>query len=76
MLWQTEDYEILDLVEDIQTLTVQEKTSLEGEITLDEANVALKNMKNYFIFLNQALVVLLLNSFLSFLNATAGCIHC
>ena len=27
-------------------MTVQEKTSLEGEITLDEASVALKNMKN------------------------------
>ena len=43
---QLEDCEILDLVEDIPTLTVQEKTSLEGEITLDEASVALKNMKN------------------------------
>ena len=41
-----ETKEILDLVEDIPTLTVQEKTSLEGEITLDEASVALKNMKN------------------------------
>ena len=36
---QLEDCEILDLVEDIPTLTVQEKTSLEGEITLDEASV-------------------------------------
>ena len=43
---QLEDCEILDFVEDIPTLTVQEKTSLEGEITLDEASVALKNMKN------------------------------
>ena len=43
---QFEDCEILDLVEDIPTLTVQEKTSLEGEITLDEASVALKNTKN------------------------------
>ena len=43
---QLEDCEILDLVEDIPTLTVQEKTSLEGEITLDEASVALKSMKN------------------------------
>ena len=43
---QLEDCEILDLAEDIPTLTVQEKTSLEGEITLDEASVALKNMKN------------------------------
>ena len=43
---QLEDCEILDLVEDIPTLTVQEKTSLEGKITLDEASVALKKMKN------------------------------
>ena len=43
---QLEDYEILDLVEDIPTLTVQEKTSLEEKITLDEASIALKNMKN------------------------------
>ena len=43
---QLEDCEILDLVEDIPTLTVQEKTSLEGEITLDEASVALKSVKN------------------------------
>ena len=28
-------------------LTLQEKTSLEGEITLAEASLALKNMKNY-----------------------------
>ena len=28
------------------TLTFQEKTSLEGKITLDEASAALKNMKN------------------------------
>ena len=45
-LTQLEDREILDLVEDIPTLAVQEKTSLEGEITLDEASVALKNLKN------------------------------
>ena len=56
---QLEDCEILDLVEDIPTLTVQEKTSLEGEITLDEASVALKSMKNNKA---QALMVLLLNS--------------
>ena len=69
---QLEDCEILDLVEDIPTLTVQEKTSLEGEITLDEASVALKNMKNNkspgfdgFIF----------EFFKGFL-ATAGCIRC
>ena len=34
------------LVENIPTLTLQEKTSLEGKITLDEASSALKNMKN------------------------------
>ena len=56
---QLEDCEILDLVEDIPTLTVQEKTSLEGEITLDEASVALKNMKTIKAL---ALMVLLLNS--------------
>ena len=32
------------LVENIPTLTLQEKTS--GKITLDEASAALKNMKN------------------------------
>ena len=37
---------ILDMVENIPTLTLQEKLSLEGEITLDEASLALKNMKN------------------------------
>ena len=37
--------EILDMVENIPTLTLQEKLSLEGEITLDEASLALKNMK-------------------------------
>ena len=36
---------ILDMVENIPTLTLQEKLSLEGEITLDEASLALKNMK-------------------------------
>ena len=34
------------MVENIPTLTLQEKLSLEGEITLDEASLALKNMKN------------------------------
>ena len=43
---QVEGCEISDLVEDIPTLTLQEKTSLEGKITLDEASAALKNMKN------------------------------
>ncbi|WP_419609554.1 reverse transcriptase family protein [Thiolapillus sp.] len=38
--------EILDMVENIPTLTLQEKLLLEGEITLDEASLALKNMKN------------------------------
>ena len=44
---QVEDCEILDMVQDIPMLTLQEKTSLEGEITLAEASLALKNMKNY-----------------------------
>ena len=38
---------ILDMALDIPMLTLQEKTSLEGEITLAEASLALKNMKNY-----------------------------
>ncbi len=38
--------EILDMVENIPTLTLQEKLLLEGEITVDEASLALKNMKN------------------------------
>ena len=44
---QVEDCEILDMAQDISMLTVHEKTSLEGEITLAEASLALKNMKNY-----------------------------
>ena len=44
---QVEDCEILDMAQDILMLTLQEKTSLEGEITLAEASLALKNMKNY-----------------------------
>ena len=44
---QVEDSEILDMAQDIPMLTLQEKTSLEGEITSDEASLALKNMKNY-----------------------------
>ena len=35
------------MAQDIAMLTLQEKTSLEGEITLAEASLALKNMKNY-----------------------------
>ena len=38
--------EILDMVENISTLTLREKFSHEGEITLDEASLALKSMKN------------------------------
>ena len=44
---QVEDCEILDMAQDIPMLTLQKKTSLEGEITLAEASLALKNMKNY-----------------------------
>ena len=69
---QLEDCEILDLVEDIPTLTVQENTSLEGEITLDEASVALKNMKNNKSPSSDGFIV----EFLKFFLATAGCIRC
>ena len=34
------------MVENIPTLTLQENLLLEGEITLDEASLALKDMKN------------------------------
>ena len=44
---QVEDCEILDMAQDIPILTLQEKTSLEGEITLAEAGLALKNMISY-----------------------------
>ena len=44
---QVEDCEILDMAQDIPMLTLQEKTSLEREITLAEASLALKNMKKY-----------------------------
>ena len=44
---QVEDCKILDMTQNIPMLTLQEKTSLEGEITLTEANFALKNVKNY-----------------------------
>jgi len=46
IFWQLQNYEISDRVEDILTLTLEEKISLEGEITLNEAGLALKNMKN------------------------------
>ena len=35
------------MIEDIPRLTLQEKNSLEGEITLAEASSALKIMKNH-----------------------------
>ena len=44
---QVEDCKILDMTQNIPMLTLQKKTSLEGEITLAEANFALKNVKNY-----------------------------
>ena len=44
---QVEDCEILDMAQDIPMLTLQEKTSLKGEITLAEASLALRNMKKY-----------------------------
>ena len=43
---QLDDCEISDMVEDMPTLTLHEKASLEGKITLNEASFALKNMKN------------------------------
>ena len=45
---QVENCEILDMAQDIPVLTLQEKTSLEGEITLAEASLALKNMIFFF----------------------------
>ena len=44
---QVEDCEILAMAQNIPMLTLQEKTSLEGETTLAEASLSLKNMKNY-----------------------------
>lgn len=41
-----EDCDIFDMVTEIPTLNLQEKNSLEGEILLEEASIALKNMKN------------------------------
>ena len=46
---QVEDCEILDMAQDIPVLTLQEKTSLEGEITLAEASLALRNMKKSWL---------------------------
>ena len=43
---QVEDCMILDMAQDIHMLTFQEKTSLEGEITLAVTSFALKNLKN------------------------------
>jgi len=43
---QVKDCIILDMAQDIPMLTLQEKTSLEGEITLAETSFALKNIKN------------------------------
>ena len=43
---QEKDCVILDMAQDIPMLTLHEKTSLEGEITLAETSFALKNMKN------------------------------
>ena len=44
---QVEDCKILDMAQDIPMMTLQENTFLEGEITLAEASLVLKNMKNY-----------------------------
>ena len=41
---QVEDCEILDMAQNIPMLTLKENTLLEGEITLAEASLALKNM--------------------------------
>ena len=43
---QVEDCMILDMAQDIPVLTLQEKTSLEGENTLAVTRFALKNLKN------------------------------
>ena len=43
---QVEDCIKLDMAQDIPMLTLQEKTSLEGENTLAETSFALKNVKN------------------------------
>ena len=67
-----EECEISDLVGDIPTLTLQEKTSLEGKITLDEASAALKNMKNNKSPGSDGFTV----EFFKVLLVTVGCFHC
>ena len=47
---QREDCKILDMVQDIPMLTSQEKTSLEGEITLGQASFALKDFFFFFYY--------------------------
>ena len=42
-----EDCEIMNLVNEIPHLTTFEAEQLEGEITLEEASQALKNMKSF-----------------------------
>ena len=69
---QVEECEISDLVEDIPTLTLQEKTSLERKITLDEASAALKNMKNNKSPGSDGFTV----EFFKILLVTVGCFHC
>ena len=44
---ELENVEIHDLVKNLPSLSNEESFKLEGEITLDEASFALKNMKNY-----------------------------
>ena len=41
-----EDCEINELISEIPELSEEQQASLEGEITLEEAGTALKNMKN------------------------------
>ena len=43
---EVDDCEINDLINEIPKLSQEEQTTLEGEITLGEAGIALKNMKN------------------------------
>ena len=58
---QLEECKLSDLVEDISTLTLQEKTSLEGKITLEEASAALESIKKTKTIKAQDLMVLRLN---------------
>ena len=44
---QVEDCELSDMIKDIPMVTLQDKNSLEGEITLTEPSSAQKNMKNH-----------------------------